>query len=67
MAKKNHLDDLPTIHPRHEIRTKARNEFAQFVLDWWKRHELTMTEQLSIQSEHLAGQLNDCVKSEGRE
>lgn len=55
------------LHPRHEKVEKARREYEDRVLDWYIRYELTLPEQLEIQSNYLHRTLSRAVACERRQ
>jgi hypothetical protein len=61
------LGPLPLVHPRQEPVERARRELAGWVIDFAKRHDLTLAEELSLLAELLHDKLARCVRSERRE
>lgn len=60
----SHLFNLPKIHPRAAIATKAGCELESFLADWTQRHTLTATEELMILNNAIGRTLKYCLRSE---
>lgn len=55
---------LPKVPRRHAVVTKAELELSGFVLDWIKRHNLTVAEETSILAMQLYRTLQRVVNGE---
>lgn len=66
MVSADDLGPLPMLHPRHELVQRAKVELMALLIDWSRKHELTISEELSLLSDEMSSSLHRCVNTERR-
>jgi hypothetical protein len=55
---------LPKVHPRHNVLLLARNDLAQFKLEWTKKYDLSSSELYYLMTQEMLDEAAYCVRAE---